>query len=266
MHDHRFDFRRHPAGGANLRKSRRCFGGMGEQHVHRLVADERQSAGQQFEQDDADAVQIAAIIGLLASHLFRRDVARRADGEIDAGVRLVVHHADVAGIGDQLGEAEIHDLDFFVRGIGIDDHQVGGLQVAVNDSLGMGGVEGLAQLVQNLADPRRRESAVTVHQGIEADAAHVFHDDARAERIIQGSVIEGDNVGMLKASHQQHFPLKTLTKLGIAGNMLVHDLDNDLPSEIGLLGQVDTSHPPFAEELDGLISTKEGSAGHDGNP
>jgi hypothetical protein len=126
---------------------------MSEQHIHRLIANERQSAREQFEQHDADAVDVAAIVGLLAAHLFRRDVTGRTDGEIESGVRLVVHHADAAGVVDQLGQAEIHDLDFFVGRIGIDHHEVGGFQIAMDYSFRMCGVERLAQLSQDFPDP-----------------------------------------------------------------------------------------------------------------
>src|ERR1022692_228164 len=101
-----------------------------------------------------------------------------------------------------------------------------------------------------------------MNERIETDAADIFHDDAGPERIVQRGIVKGDHIGMLEASHQQHFPLKTLAKLRIAGDVLVHDLDDNLPAEIALLGQIDATHAPLAEEFHGLVSTQECSAGH----
>src|SRR5437868_6742258 len=67
---------------------------------------------------------------------------------------------------------------------------------------------------------------------------------------------------MLKASHQQHFTLESLAEFRIVGDVLVHDLDDDLASEVDLFGEIDASHAAFAEEFDSLVTSKKSSAGH----
>ena len=73
-----------------------------------------------------------------------------------------------------------------------------------------------------------------MQQRIEGDAADVLHDDARALRVVERGVVEGDGVGMLEAGHQQRFALEALAELGVGGDVVVHDLDDDLPAEVGL--------------------------------
>ena len=109
--------------------------------------------GQQLEQDDADAVQVAAMVHLLAADLLGAHVAGRADGELGVAVGdCAVRSSPVV---EQLGQAEIHHLDHFVGRVGIDDHQVGRLQIAVDDALGVGGLQHLAQLAEQPADAHR---------------------------------------------------------------------------------------------------------------
>ena len=105
-------------------------------------------------------VQVAAVVHLLAADLLRADVAGRADGEVDVGVGDLVQ----ARRRHQLGQAEVHHLDLLVRRVGIDHHQVGRLQVAVDDALAVGGLEHLAELAEQPADARRAEPAVAVQQ------------------------------------------------------------------------------------------------------
>src|SRR5436853_190873 len=52
------------------------------------------------------------------------------------------------------------------------------------------------------------------------------------------------------------------TTIRLAGDMLVHDLDDDWPAQIGLLGEIDSAHAAFAEESDGLVASEENTAGH----
>jgi hypothetical protein len=92
-HHHLLQFGRHAAIGAGLRERRRRFGGVREQHVHRFGTNERQPARQQLKEDHADAVHVAAKISRIAADLLGRDVTRRADREIKAGMRrLLVQH------------------------------------------------------------------------------------------------------------------------------------------------------------------------------
>jgi hypothetical protein len=69
-------------------------------------------------------------------------------------------------------------------------------------------------------------------------------------------------VRVLEAGHEEGFALETLAELGIGGNVIVHNLDHDLPPQIGLLGQIDPAHAAFAEKFDGLVPAQKDAPQH----
>ena len=220
-----------------------------------IVVEEGQPARQQLEHDDADAVQVAAIVDLVATHLFRGDVLRRAAGD-GRFIPLEPIERDVDLVG-QLGQAEVHDLDELLVRIGIDQHQVGGLQVAVDDADAMGGLQGGAQVGQPEADPLRRKALVGLQHLLQVAAGHVFHDDAQALGIAGRGIEQGDDVVVLEAGHELHFPLEQLAKLGLAGNVVVHHLDDDRLAIRAVAGQVDLAHGAFAQRPHHLVLAQE---------
>ena len=116
------------------------------------------------------------MVHLLAANLLGADVARRADREIDVRVGDLAQRLAV----DELGQAEVHDLDPLARRVGVDDHQVRRLQVAVDDPFVVGGLQHFAQLAHDPADARRAHAAVLREHAFEVHALDVLHDDARA--------------------------------------------------------------------------------------
>jgi hypothetical protein len=101
---------------------------------------------------------------------------------------------------------------------------------------------------------------VANEERIQGDALDVLHDDARALRVVQRGVVQGHDIGMLKTSHQQRFALEALAELRIGGNVVVHDLDHDLPAQIDLASQIDLAHAAFTEESDGFIAAQKHAA------
>src|SRR5205085_6212138 len=96
---------------------------------------------------DAEGEQIAAGIYRLAAGLLWRHVDSRAGNDADGGQRIVrariVFGAQVV---DELGESEVED--FYLSGRG--EKNVGGLDVAVDDVLGMRGHQGIGYLDGNV--------------------------------------------------------------------------------------------------------------------
>ena len=90
---------------------------------HVIAARVGRHAGQHFVEDDAERVDVGALVDLLAEDLLGRHVLRRAD--------------DVAGLGElrvafalRGGDAEVHDLE---QAFLVDQH-VRGLEVAMHDA------------------------------------------------------------------------------------------------------------------------------------
>ncbi len=132
----------------------------------------------------------------------------------------------------------------------------------MDDAFRMGRLEGFAGLVQQPANPTRREPAIALQQHIQRDSLDVLHDDAWPLGVIQRGIVQSHGVGMLEACHDQRFAGETLAELGVGGNMVVHDLDDHLPAKVGLAGEVDLAHASFAEQADGFIPTQKNAALH----
>ena len=101
--------------------------------LERRVPLEGQAARQHLEEDDAQRVDVRARVGLLALDLLGRHVLGRPD-----------HHAgarDPLGL-DRAGDPEIHDPGVAVAV----DHDVLGLEVAVDDAQAVGFRQALADL------------------------------------------------------------------------------------------------------------------------
>src|SRR5262245_29193883 len=106
-----------------LVEGRRRFGRVGQHQVHAVGANERQPTGQHLKHDHADAVDVAAVVNLIPTYLFGADVTRGTNGKIEVGFGDGLHHPLV----EDLGKAEVHDLDLLARRVGVHDHEVGRL-------------------------------------------------------------------------------------------------------------------------------------------
>src|SRR5262249_27141809 len=191
------------------------------------------------------------MIDLLAADLLRADVARRADGELDARVRdlrqLPVRVND-------LRQSEVHYLDLFFRRVGVDHHQVGRLQIAMDDVEIVRLLQDLAKLGNDPANARSTEFLVLPQEFVETNSADVFHDDTRPARIVERDVEQFHDVRMLQASERARLALEALAELGVVDEMLVHDLDDDVTIRVVFASQVDAAHAAFAEEALGLVA------------
>ena len=117
--------------------------------VARTVAKEWVRARGKLVQHDAERKDVRTGIELGAEHLLGRHVGRCAEPRaglgqqgrgLIAGARWPIH---------LLGQAEVHDLHMALRR----QHDVGRLEIAMDDAPAVGGVEGLSQLVGDARSP-----------------------------------------------------------------------------------------------------------------
>ena len=113
------------------------------------VALERKTASSHFVEDDAEGEEVSAGVEFLAKGLFGRHVGDSAEGGAGAGEmsgvgseRSLVAISGGRFCGGKFGEAEIEDFGVAASG----DEDVGGLDVAVDDAFGVGGIESFGDL------------------------------------------------------------------------------------------------------------------------
>ena len=130
---------------------------------------------EQFIKEHPQAIDVAARVQIQAAHLglFRADVRGRADELLELGVDRFVREVTVCG----LGNSEINHLrngDAIVQG----DKDVGRLDVAMNDALLMGMLDGLTDSHEKIqsVDGRHLVLVAILRNRYAADQ---FHDKVR---------------------------------------------------------------------------------------
>ena len=162
------------------------------QHVRRRVALKWLAAGEHLIQDAAEGEHVAPVICWKSLGLLGRHVSRRAEnhaglrGHQAQGRRVCRAGCRRRHVG-RLGKTEV---EHFHTAVGT-DHDVGRLQIAVNDALFVCGFQGFRDLSRNLEgvvggdrparDPLRERLALDELQDQEGDLADLFEAVDRAD-------------------------------------------------------------------------------------
>ena len=105
----------------------------------RRVTDEGRVSGDHLVEHASQGVHVGTRIDRLAPGLFRRQILRGADHRRGLGDPVIA-------VSQRTRDSEVHHFDR----TGVGDHDVGGLHVAVNDSVLMTEVQGLAGIGDDL--------------------------------------------------------------------------------------------------------------------
>ena len=193
----------------------------------------------------AEREHVGAEVDLVAPHLLRRHVRRRADAR-DLG-----HVA-----ARELGGAEIRHLDVEVAA----REDVGRLHVAMHDAEGIGELERLAALVADLRGDHRIEQAGRLAIFGERRSVDHLHDEV-AQRIAGADVFDpgvedADDVRMAQLAGERRLVLEEAQLapciLGIGGELLQH-LDRDLALAERIDREIDRPGRALAQELLHLV-------------
>ena len=138
-----------------------------EMHVEELfdaLRFERRTAGQHFVHENAQGIEVRTRVRGLALDLLRRDIGRRAaPGAEPVPARLV----------EEAGQPEIHDL----RLAFLVDHDVLGLEVAMDDAQAVGFGEPVADLAGDGDGLAGGEAADLADEALQVLALDVLHGD-----------------------------------------------------------------------------------------
>ena len=152
-------------GGGQLLQALGLVGDLLDGHLHHIVGVKRQMPRKHLVHHDAHRIDVAGEIGLVALGLFRADI-------MDAAHRLAAGKL-VLGAGDA-GNAEVHHPQLAV----VQQHDVLGLDVPVDDPVAVGVVEGAEDLSDEVDGlPAGDLAAPLVEVLPEGHALHALHND-----------------------------------------------------------------------------------------
>src|SRR5262245_44165438 len=159
----------------------------------------------------------------------------------------------VAGGVRPLGEAEIKDL-----GAGRCQHDVGRLEVAMDDALAVRGVEPAGELHPETQDllERQRAAEQPVRERL---ASEVFHHE-EVHAVLLADVVQGADVWMTQAGDRAGFAAEPFVPRGIAGDVGGKDLDGDRAVEARVARAIHLAHAARPERRDGFIRAAAGAS------
>ena len=211
-----------PGGGLNFRWRHGQGALLRGHYLEAAFALEGRVSRDYFVEDDAGGVDVAAGIGgEIAEYLLRRHVTGRA-GELP-GLRL-------AWAGKRAGEAEIGEFD---RAAG-PNHHVFGLDVAVDDSVGMR-IAQSGQHGEHVAGAFAKRQAAAAEDGAERLTLDELHHQHQAHRRPE-SIVHGGDVRVIEAGLYLNLAQEALLFLGIAGPVAALDLEGVDPLCDDVLG------------------------------
>ena len=198
---------------------------------------------------DAERVEVRrGRDGCGAARLFRAHVGGGAD---EAGL---VGSFVGQGVVAEVCDAEVHQLDARQLTVGAEDHDVLGLEIAVNDAAGVSvgeGVEDLEADGEEMLSCRR-----ALAPGRELLPGYQFHDE-EVEPIGPPEVPELRDVGVVEAGGRAGLAEEAPLRLLLAGHRLSDHLDCNLGAS-GRAAAIDDAHAARTEALGEFVCAELG--------
>ena len=136
------------------------------------------------------------------------------------------------------------------------DQQVGGLDVAVDQSH----LVGKSQAVGSLRDVVRGqpilEGAVAIQQRLQAGAVHIFHDQVM-EPAVGVKIVAANDVGMVQRGGDPRFAIEPHQVRTIAGSLQMQDFDRHPAPQQRVFRQVNGTHATGSDLGHQLVLAKE---------
>jgi hypothetical protein len=191
-------------------------------------------AGEGFVEEAGERVLIGPPVDVLPLDLLRGDVGGRAQREagLEAG-RLV---------GEAAGEPEVGQVDVTV----VCDEDVGRLDVAVDESARVGGVQGGSDLPGD-RDCLFFRQRPFCKQLLELGAVDVAHGDVQLAGDLAG-VVDGDDVRVVDRGGEAGLAQEALAEPFVFRELGSENLQRHRPFEREVVGAVDHPHPAPADQ------------------
>jgi hypothetical protein len=121
---------------------------------------------------------------------------------------------------------------------------VGGLDVAVDDAFGVGGVESFSDL-RGDAKEAIEFDWLSGDEMLKGGAVKEFHGDEGAA-VFFADVVDGADVGMVEGGRGFGFAAETLEGLAVGGEFFGKKFESDEAVEAGILDLIDHTHTASA--------------------
>ena len=154
-----------------------------------------------------------------------------------------------------LGQSEVQNLGVAAFG----DKDVGGLDVAVHDALGVGGIKSVSDL-DGQRKQRLQFQRPNPDQVLQRLPVQKLHSDERPAALLPDLINRAD-VGVIQGRGSLGFPLETRQSLRVFADFVRQEFEGNKTMESGVLSLVDHSHPTTAELLDNAV-VRNGLADH----
>ena len=212
---------------------------VGVDHRRRLGTGVGHLAGQRAEREAGQAVLVGAAVDPPALDLLRRRVVHRAHvlprrRELAPALRPPWRCRSRTGTRAGLRP-------------GTGDQDVARLDVAVHQTRGVHGVEGVGHRLQQGAQRLDVEPTVALEHRAEVFAVDEAHRQVEhAVRVAR--VVDRDDVRVLQAGRDGGFPLEAVAVLPVGGERRGEHLQGDRAAQLQVAGAVDDAHAAFADE------------------
>ncbi len=209
----------------------------------RRIAFERSAAGEQLEQDDAQAVDVRGRGRHLAARLLGAEVVDRSERRAGQGDR---------GLGDGPGDPEVGHLD-----LALARHEhVARLDVAMDEPVGMCGGNRAGDLGGQAGRLAGRQGAGSPDDRGEVLAIDELHHDERAGRI-GAVVVDAHDPAIVERGRRLRLCAEPGEEVGVLAVLGTQHLDRDIALELRVVRPVDRGHATLAEELDQAVAPAE---------
>src|SRR5579859_6679211 len=197
---------------------------------------EGRMAGEHLVEDDAESVEVAAPVGL-AAQVFGGHVGGCAKREAGAALHGAFFH--------QMRQPEVGKEQAPI----LMDQQVERLEVQMDDALGVGVVEGGADLRERAIYLfQRQRLAARVQQVLQRAAAEVGHDEVD-QTALNAQFIDMDDVGVVQRGQGARLAQKAIQEPGVAEMLFQQDFDGLRAIEQQIVRLIDGSKAAFAQEI-----------------
>ena len=189
---------------------------------------------------NAERIDVASRVGILAPRLLGRDIVYRAYRLALILMYLVFKR----------GNTEIADFNCSVA----QQHDILGLDIAVNDPALMRVHKGFCDLLCKMQNLAPRERGLFIHVLPERDAVYKFHNYV-LDNIAVADVIDRYNIGVRKHCDRVRLRAESAAKLLVRRRIVAHDLHGDISVEPVVKRLVNDRHSALADNLKDIVAS-----------